>query len=70
MNNTFAGFDDETKANIFLKCFNKYFTNREGMAIARQLQIMDYPDFIGLLQETKAICKTSLGGYWINRHFL
>ena len=68
--NTFAGFDDRAKANIFLKCFNGYFTNEEGRETARQLNVMDYGDFIGVLQEARAICKTNIGKYRINRHYL
>ena len=67
---TFSEFDDISKANIFLKCFNEYFTNKEGMETARQLDIMDYDDFIGLLREAGAICKTNIGKYRINRHYL
>ena len=67
---TFSEFDDRARANIFLKCFNEYFTNEEGRTTATQLNIMDYDDFIGLMQEARAICKTSLGKYRINRHYL
>ena len=66
----FAEFDDQAKANIFLKCFNEYFTYEEGRQTAKQLNVMDYGDFIGLLREANAICKTSLGKYRITRHYL
>jgi hypothetical protein len=65
----FTEFDDRAKANIFLKCFSEFFTRKEGIEVARQLDVMDYPDFIELLRENMAIKKTSLG-YRINRHYL
>ena len=67
---SFSEFNDEAKANIFLRCFNEYFTNKEGRKAAKQLDVMDYGDFIALLRENKVICKTSLGKYRINRHYL
>ena len=64
---SFAEFDDRTRANIFLKCFNESFTSEEGLETARQLDIMDYNDFLELLEESGAVHKTNSGKYWIHR---
>ena len=66
----FADYNDYSRANFFLKCFNKVFEFDEGRRTASMLNVMDYNDFLELLQEEGAIHKTNGGRYWIDRRRL